>query len=889
MARVLVLLALLAACASAARAQAVPADSARADSARQRIALPDTTRPVATGVPLALPAEGGLDEPVTYTARDSVRIELAPRGSTDSPADSSGAPDDVVTLYGSAEATYQTATITAARLQYRAGAQTLRAEPLATDSGDVGVPAFADGEESFTGRLFTYNLTTRRGRVTAARTQIEDGFLLGGIIKQATAHVIYAENAAYTTCELDHPHYSLEAGRLMIVDGKRVYTGPVRLRLLGLAVPLALPFGYFPAAEGRRSGPLPFRYGRESGFGLFLDNVGWYWAISDFLDATASGKIGTEGSFLARGALRYKRLYAYDGELRVETGRLRQGESTDPGFAPRVPTTVQWRHQQTFAAGPQLSASVNLQSTSQRLVADAVSQQITQSTSSSVSLQQTWPRVGRSLSLDVQAYQDFVGNRTTLTLPTLGFTQQRISPFRRGRDDTPLDKINLSYSARATNTLAFSPLSDSVGVSFFDALFDAEAFRTATGQPSRFDTRVEQRVPVQASFAVPRFNLSLTPSLSYTEIWAGRTEERTFVPDSNRVTTRQVAGFATARRLAATLEASTELFGTFGLRLGPVDGVRHTVRPRVSLSFEPDYAALGYVREVQVDTTGRTVRYSPVSGIPTEPTRTLGFGVENAVLVRLAQADSTGEVQRRAVQILSLAVQGGVNFAVPERPVQDLSFSATSELFGATARASGGFSAYALDDAGNLTTDSYLSSDGRPLRLTSFSGTVARTFGGRSSGAFGGPSAGDVRPVVATRPPAETYDPAFDAARSAVVGYIDAAAPLSFALDFTTSYRPAIGPVPSQATATLSVNQFNLRLTPMWTATGSTGLDLVALEPTTTILALRRDLHCWEMAIQWQPIGLTRGFSVSLYVKSGYLRDFLRLDVPRNVVRSLPF
>ena len=121
------------------------------------------------------------------------------------------------------------------------------------------------------------------------------------------------------------------------------------------------------------------------------------------------------------------------------------------------------------------------------------------------------------------------------------------------------------------------------------------------------------------------------------------------------------------------------------------------------------------------------------------------------------------------------------------------------------------------------------------------------------------------------------------------MGYLDAAAPLSFALDFTTSHTPAIGAVPARTTATLSVNQFNLRLTPNWTATGSTGLDLVTLEPTTTSLALRRDLHCWEMAIQWQPIGLTRGFSVSLYVKSGYLRDFLRLDVPRNVVRSLPF
>ena len=292
---------------------------------------------------------------------------------------------------------------------------------------------------------------------------------------------------------MDHPHYALEAGRLKVVDGERVYTGPVRLRLLGLAMPLVLPFGYFPAAEGRRSGPLPFRYGQETGYGLFLDNVGWYWAVSDYFDATASGKIGTEGSFLGRSQIRYNRLYAYNGTLNIEAGRLRQGEPTDPGYAPRIPTLLQWQHQQEFAAGPRLGASVNLQSVSQRLVADAVSQQITQSTSSSINLQQTWPRVGRNLSLNAQVNQDFVGNRTTLTLPTARFAQQRRFPFRRGRDEGVFEKISVAYTAQATNTLAYSPLDGAdATTSFFEALFDAQAFQTATGQPSRFDTRVEQ-------------------------------------------------------------------------------------------------------------------------------------------------------------------------------------------------------------------------------------------------------------------------------------------------------------------------------------------------------------------------------------------------------------
>ena len=262
-----------------ARAQ-VPEDGAPADSllVDPQVALPDTVVVDTVGVavpesppldvPVAPPAEGGLERPVTYTARDSLRITLAGRDTTAA---------DRATLYGEVTARYEEATLTAGVLELDFAQEELRALPAGVDSTGQPVPArFAQGEEQFTGREFVYNLSTRRGRVVGARTAIEDGYLLGGVVKQASPHVIYAADAAYTTCSLDHPHYSLVAGRMKIVDQERVYTGPVQLRLLGIPMPLWLPFGYFPAAEGRRSGPLPLAYGESVDFGFYLENVGWY-------------------------------------------------------------------------------------------------------------------------------------------------------------------------------------------------------------------------------------------------------------------------------------------------------------------------------------------------------------------------------------------------------------------------------------------------------------------------------------------------------------------------------------------------------------------------------------------------------------------------------------
>src|SRR5690606_33149678 len=158
------------------------------------------------------------------------------------------------------------------------------------------------------------------------RTAIEDGYLLGGVVKQASPHVIYAADAGYTTCNLDHPHYALTAGRMKIVDGERIYTGPVQLRLLGIPMPLWLPFGYFPAAEGRRSGPLPISYGEDrDAFGFYLENLGWYWAVSDSFGALVSGKIGTRGSCQVQGRFNLVRRYAYDSALNLSYARLRRG------------------------------------------------------------------------------------------------------------------------------------------------------------------------------------------------------------------------------------------------------------------------------------------------------------------------------------------------------------------------------------------------------------------------------------------------------------------------------------------------------------------------------------------------------------------------------------
>ena len=853
-------------------------------------------------MPLAPAAEGGLEQPVTFSAADSLRLVFAPRDSVAR----GEKPDDTASLYGDAKAEYDGATLDAGLVEIFLGRETLRARPLASGAGR---PAFAQGEEGFTGEELAFNLRTRRGRIAGGRTQIDDGYLLAGVVKQASPSVIYAANAAYTTCDLDHPHYAMEAGRIKVVDGKTVYTGPVRLRLLGIPTPLWLPFGFFPATEGRRSGPLAAGFGTNTDYGLFLEDLGYYWAISDYLGAVAKGKIGTTGSIQAYGRLDYVKRYAYDGDISLSYGRLLRGERDDLDAQDVQPIALRWNHQQTFPAGQRLTANVDLQSSSARFVSDDFAGQVRQSSTSTVTYAQSWPRAGRSLNVQLRANQQFDRSSAQLTLPSLSFSQQRRFPLKRqrrdGRGERWYEKIGYSYQGSATNAFSYVPKADSLfddggAPSWVDALFSRGAFARGNEEGERFDYGASHTVPVSASFSVPRFNLSVNPSLTYNENWVNERTLRTLDTASGEIVDSDESGFYFDRRVRASLGVTTALYGTAPLRIGNLDGLRHVLRPTLSLDAQPDFSSAPFnTVQVLTDASGEERRFATLPGVPTQPVGGLRFSLDNAFLTRVVSTDSTGEESRRALQLLSVAVSGGYNFAAGQRPIDNLSFRASAGSGPFQASASGSFSAYSLDETGALTEATYLAATGRPVRLEALRFNAGWSLRSRQRQPVARAS-GEPRLPAGPRSTIRTASGATDAASGEDVLY-DPSRPdysastgllgprnsrLSASFDLTAAYRPAIGTRDARWTTTVAVNNLAYQLSDKWGLSGAAGFDVLQQEITNTQVVLRRDLHCWEMQIRWAPIGPVKAFSVGIYLKSGYLRDLLRLDLPNADFRS---
>ncbi|MFO8100251.1 MAG: putative LPS assembly protein LptD [Salinibacter sp.] len=945
-----------------ARGQERPADTTRSDSVQV-----DTTRRVPTDSlteaagededpppsdPEAGPPDGagarqgqGSAEAVEFSAQDSLVVV------TDSGAGDRGS------LHGEASMSHQGATLRARIIEMDFESGTLDATGPPSDTARNGRPVFEQrgggegggaesagaqqglggGDASFTGTTLSYNINTQRGRVVSAQTQRQDGFIQGGAVKVFEDSTLFVQGGLYTTCDCPRdltPSYSLRSTEMKVQD-QWVYTGPIQLFLFNVPTPLWLPFGLLPNTEGRRSGPLPPNYG-EDRRGLFLKDWGWYFALNDYTDLTIRAGVWSQGSFEVRPRFRYNLRYNYSGDVSLTYRRERIGEEEDPSFQNRHEGQLNWTHDQTLSPTASLNGRVNLVTSSDfaQRNSDNYDDAVRQDISSSINYRKRWPQGGRQLNISANQKQKFQSGEVRLTAPDLSFSQNRFKPFDReqavGQDEW-YEKITTSYNFDLTNNFNYDPrdpqglrenqtpgdstLADSIdqaSIDWYEALFDREKYRLATGDDELFDFEASHRVPLSASFRVDRYNLSISPNVDYTSDWYINTVRvvDTSDADQRRATDERVTpGFYARHDFSTSLSASTEAYGTFPIALGSFEGLRHRLSPSLSANYQPDFNRPFWGRTRPLRTpdgtpvvkpqTGEVLRYDILTGSLVQSSteqRNLSFSLRNVFETKRVRVDSTGERDTEKVTLLNLDVQGlSYNFAADSFRVSDnirLNGRTSIERFDVTANAS--FSPYALRPArsGNDGTayqrvDRYMVAESpwTPARLTSFRMGVSGRFRSGDDAGRGmsqGRGAGGAGREGAPARPSDSPTPARDQAESSAPdGIAELDLPWSLSFDFNYRLNKPQKEITSR-TATLGT-QFSLGLTSKWQIQGRTGYDFVDDELATTRLSTSRVVgacDCWVMSFSWVPFGRYQSYSFNLQVRSGQLAQLLQLQLP---------
>lgn len=103
--------------------------------------------------------------------------------------------------------------------------------------------------------------------------------------------------------------------------------------------------------------------------------------------------------------------------------------------------------------------------------------------------------------------------------------------------------------------------------------------------------------------------------------------------------------------------------------------------------------------------------------------------------------------------------------------------------------------------------------------------------------------------------------------------------PWNFNVGYTFNYSK-----PGLVKTTVQTLNFygDFDITPKWKINFASGYDFEQKDLTYTSVGFVRDLHCWEMRLNWVPFGGQENYFFQINVKSGVLRD-LKFTKKRDI------
>ncbi len=801
---------------------------------------------------------------VEYSATDSISLDLG---------------NQKVFLFRDADIKYENIKQKAAYIEIDFNSNVLTAKPRADSSGKAyGMPEFSEGDQSFRSKEMKYNFKTRKGFIKSVITQEGKGYLHGELVKKMDNDVSNLHGGGYTTCDLDHPHFSLKFTKAKVIPNNKIVTGPAYMTIEDVPIPIILPFGLFPNKRGQTSGVVIPTYGESTERGFYLENGGYYFGISDYMELRLVGDIFSRGSWAVKPLFNYRKRYKFNGAFNFNYAINTSGVRESPQYQKRRDFQVNWTHRQDPKARPksQFNASVKFGSSNfTRYNPVSVADHLTNTFGSSVSYTTTLgERVSFGAALEHR--QNTTNKTINLTLPSVNLSVNRFYPFRLPGKASNLrwyDNISVTYSMNARNE-----------VETYDSLLFTRNF--AKG----FRNGVQHSVPISLTLKVLKY-FTLTNSIQLNERWYSQSIINTWVNDTlftiennkrdtlvGYMRTDTISGFKAIHEYSYSSGLNTNLYGMLQFKKGPVRAVRHVLRPSVGFSYRPDFGSprLGYFRSVQSDSTGRIQnysifgdgRYNSVYGNPSRgKSGRLNFSLNNNLEMKVRSTKDTITGTKKIMLIESLTLGTSYDLAVDTLKWQPLSLSARTTLFKKlTVQYNARYEPYVKTDDGRTINKFEWDVNQRLFRKENSSWNFSMTYN-FTSGSKKALNQGSS--VVVPLEQAEEIVAAPD-------NYIDWNNSWNINFSYNLRYNDQLKyPERSMEHKLVQTLGFNgsVNVTPKWKLDVASGYDFETNKLSYTSLNVYRDLHCWEMRFNWIPIGYLKSWNFFIKVKAEVLQD----------------
>ncbi len=819
-----------------------------------------------------------LKSKVDFKATDSLRFEIDKQK---------------VYMYKEAEVKYEDITMKAAYLEIDFPKSEVYATGVPDTTGkDQGIPDFTQGALSFKSKEMRYNYNTKRGFIKTVFTKQDEGYLHGTVVKKMENDVTYVQSGAYTTCDLpEDPHFAFRFGKAKVIPGKRVITGPAFMEIAGVSTPIIVPFGYFPSRSGRRSGILLPTYGETDNRGFYFQNLGYYWAMNQYMDLTVQGDIYTHGSWAIRPTFRYTKRYKYTGGVRFGYALNRIGSQDAPNFQIKKDFEFHWNHSQDPKARPKstFSANVNLVSNTYNKynLSSSVQNYLSNTFTSSVNYSTNFG--GKVfLTLNFNHSQNTLSKSINVAFPQIALSVNQFNPFRRKNPIGNLrwyENITMKYNLDIENryntvdSLLFKG-------NWLDSLQNG----------------IRHSVPVSASIRVLKF-FTWTNSVNLSDKMYFMTIRKYYQKDtiisSGRIIlpgykSYMVSGFANAVDASFSSSLNTRIYGMYTFKKGPLVAIRHMMTPTVSFSYTPDFGGskLGYYRYIENDTnTLNPQKYSIFQngiygGPPQFRAGVVSFVLDNNVEMKVRNRKDTVTGTKKFALIDNLSVRISYDLTKDSLNWSPLQLSARSTIIpGLSIQYGAQWDMYVHDSLGRRVNQTTLKATNRLLKFDNSSLDVGFNYSLTSDKARKkkpAPAAAG-SPAASTSPGPETPQQKMEVVPDYDY-YVDFDIPWQFSVSYNfhyiNSYTSAVYHNTDQFTQTLGVSG-SLNITPKWKISVTTGWDFTHGQLSYTSIDVYRDLHCWEMRFGWVPKGGQQNWSFSINVKASMLQD-LKLNKKKD-------
>ena len=809
----------------------------------------DTTRR-ADSLRVAARPKGQVATTIKYTAKDSMQFDVTQK---------------VARLYNKASVNYGDTDLKAARITVNYGQNTMQAEGRMDSAKNrlLDRPVLKDGGGLYTATNIAYNFKSKKARVTDAVTTQGEGFVSAATIKRLPNGDIDGLIGRYTTCNLEHPHFYIQAKRMKVIPGEKVVTGPFNLVIGDVPTPLGFLFGFFPMPnKSRGSGLLIPTFGQAADRGYYLTNGGYYFAPNDYIGVRLTGDIyaGNNqkfGGFGATADISYLKRYTFQGNFNLRFSNrptnpilLGNDGSANVGQTYIQPPAsnsfwVTWNHSPVpKPGGGRFSASVNAGTSSfNRINSLDARRYLATQYSSSIGYSKQLRYL--PINFDVKASQAQGSDGTmTFTLPdvSVGVARQYpyqwfgVKPGAGGKLGTKTyEQFTISYNLTSRNEFSNSVQPRTLSSGFPLLGGGAELTRIPFNFNNLGRLLSNGRNGVQHQFGIGLGSYSLgphiklNPSVSYGEVWYGQRLKYSYLPLAQAVRIDTVRGFNRIGAYSLGASLNTTIYGTV-VRRGThkIQALRHKLTPSVNYSYSPDAYTAGsyYPQNSPVYQRGRDL-YQGITGpnqlLLTDAVRNghlnsyegflygvpggaqqqqISFGLQNNVELKVRDdKDTTGTNPFRKVSLIDgLDFNMGYNFAALERKLSNLNVQFRTQIAKKLNLNSGAsFSPYQRNSQG-VEIDKYLfQADNRKLLRLS-SATLGATY------AFN-PSSGKKKSVV-RRAVAPSNDPTLGTVgpTNFYADYVDFDIPWELNLTYAAGYTTNAIPLTS---AYLAQNQNN--------------------------------------------------------------------------------